>query len=36
LFSNHVVHSLFGSSGPQPGAIQVLTQVMNYIMIRHQ
>jgi hypothetical protein len=36
LFSNLVVHSLFGSSGPQPGAIQVLTQVMNNIMIRHQ
>lgn len=36
LFSNHVVHSLFASSGPQPGAIQVLTQVMNHIMIRHQ
>ncbi len=36
LFSSHVVHSLFGHSGPQPGSIQVLTQVMNYIMIRHQ
>jgi len=36
LFSNLVVRSLFGSSGPQPGAIQVLTQVMNSIMIRHQ
>jgi SNF2-related domain len=36
VFSNLVVRSLFGSSGPQPGAIQVLTQVMNGIMIRHQ
>ena len=36
LFGNLVVHSLFGSSGPQPGAIQVLTQVMQNIMIRHQ
>ena len=36
LFGNLVVHSLFGSSGPQLGAIQVLTQIMNNIMIRHQ
>jgi hypothetical protein len=36
LFGNLVVHSLYGSSGPQLGAIQVLTQVMNTIMIRHQ
>lgn len=36
LFGNLVVHSLFGSSGPHPGTIQVLTQVMNSIMIRHQ
>jgi len=36
LFGNLVVHSLYGPSGPQLGAIQVLTQVMNNIMIRHQ
>ena len=36
LFGNLVVPPLFGPSGPQPGAIQVLTQVMNNIMIRHQ
>ena len=36
LFSNLVVYSLFGTSGPQPGAIQVLTQAMNNIMIRHR
>jgi hypothetical protein len=36
LFSRLVVQSLFGTSGPQPGAIRVLTQVMNCIMIRHQ
>ncbi|KAI9508447.1 P-loop containing nucleoside triphosphate hydrolase protein [Russula earlei] len=35
-FGNLVVRSLFGNNGPQPGAIQVLTQVMNSIMIRHQ
>jgi hypothetical protein len=36
LFGSLVVRPLFGTSGPQPGGIKVLTQVMDNIMIRHQ
>jgi hypothetical protein len=35
-FYNHVVSSLMERSGPAPGAVKVLTQVMEMVMIRHR
>ncbi|CAL1705728.1 unnamed protein product [Somion occarium] len=36
LFTNLVINSLMAPSGPLPHSIEVLTQVMNTVMIRHQ
>jgi hypothetical protein len=37
VFSNNVTAALFGTQGfPQPGAIQVLEQVMKLVMLRHR
>ncbi|KIM48685.1 hypothetical protein M413DRAFT_437870 [Hebeloma cylindrosporum] len=36
LMSNSVVEPLLTSTGPQPGAIQVLNQLMEMVMIRHR
>ena len=35
-FKNLVATPLFGPTGPSPGAIQVLEQVMKVVMIRHR
>ena len=36
LMSNSVVDPLLASKGPHPGAVQVLNQVMEMVMIRHR
>ncbi|KAI0034030.1 SNF2 family N-terminal domain-containing protein [Vararia minispora EC-137] len=36
LFKTHVMDGLFNRTGPQPGAISVLRQLMNSVMIRHR
>ena len=36
LMSNSVVEPLLASTGPQPGAVQVLNQLMETVMIRHR
>jgi len=36
LMSNSVIDPLLASTGPRPGAIQILNQLMEMVMIRHR